>query len=101
MYREILKEVSTEFENRRDRQERDMIIRTEKLYKKIPAIKRIDEEIFKIGLSMSKYIIGNPQGYEENAKRAKEMIEKLKMEKAYLMTESNIPQDYMERKYDC
>ena len=101
MYREILKEVSTEFENRRDRQERDMMIRTEKLYKKIPAIKRIDEEIFKIGLSMSKYIIGNPQGYEENAIKAKEMIEKLKMEKAYLMTESNIPQDYMERKYDC
>lgn len=101
MYREILKEVSTEFENRRDRQERDMMIRTEKLYTKIPAIKRIDEEIFKIGLSMSKYIIGNPQGYEENAIKAKEMIEKLKMEKAYLMTESNIPQDYMERKYDC
>lgn len=34
MYKEILKEVSTEFENRRDRQEREMIIRTEKLYKK-------------------------------------------------------------------
>jgi DNA replication protein DnaC len=101
MYKEILKEVSTEFENRRDRQEREMIIRTEKLYKKIPAIKRIDEEIFNIGLSMSKYIIGNPQGYKENAEKAKSMIEKLKMEKAYLMTESNIPQDYMEKKYDC
>ncbi len=101
MYKDILKEVSTEFESRRDRQERDMIARTEKLYKKIPAIKRIDEEIFKIGISMSRYIIGNPQGYEENAYKAKEMIEKLKMEKAYLMTESNIPQDYMERKHDC
>lgn len=101
MYKEILKEVSVEFQNRRDSQERNMRIRTEKLYKKIPAIKRIDEEIFKIGISMSKYIIGNPQGYKENANKAKEMIEKLKMEKAFLMTESNIPQDYMERKYDC
>lgn len=101
MYKEILKEVSTEFENRRYRQEREKILRTEKLYKKIPAIKRIDEEIFKIGLSMSKYIIGNPQGYKANAKKAKEMIEKLKMEKAYIMTESNIPQDYMDLIYDC
>jgi DNA replication protein DnaC len=101
MYKEILKEVSVEFQNRRDSQERDMRIRTEKLYKKIPAIKRIDEEIFKIGISMSKYIIGNPQGYKENANKAKEMIEKLKMEKAFLMTESNIPQDYMDKKYDC
>ena len=101
MYKDILKEVSVEFQNKRDRQERDMMNRTEKLYKKIPAIKRIDEEIFKIGLSMSRYIIGNPQGYKENANKAKEMIEKLKMEKAFLMTESNIAQDYIERKYDC
>lgn len=101
MYKEILKEVSTEFESRRYRQEREKILRTEKLYKKIPAIKRMDEEIFKIGLSMSKYIIGNPDGYKANAKKAKDMIEKLKMEKAFIMTESNIPQDYMDMKYDC
>lgn len=101
MYKDILKQVSTEFENKRDQQERDRILRTEEVYKKIPAIKRIDEEIFKIGLSMTKYIIGNPEGYKENAERAKEMIEKLKMEKAYIMTESNIPQDYMELEYDC
>lgn len=101
MYKEILKEVSIEFENRRDQQARERILRTEKLYKKIPAIKRIDEEIFKIGLSMSKYIIGNPEGYKENANKAKEMIEALKMEKAYIMTESNIPPDYMEMEYHC
>lgn len=101
MYKEILKEVSIEFENRRDQQARERILRTEKLYKKIPAIKRIDEEIFKIGLSMSKYIIGNPEGYKENANKAKEMIEALKMEKAYIMTESNISPDYMEMEYHC
>ncbi len=101
MYKQILKEVSTDFESRRYRQERENILRINKLYKKIPAIKRIDEEIFKIGLSMSKYIIGNPHGYKENAKKAKDMIEKLKMEKAYIMTESNVPQDYMDMKYDC
>ncbi len=101
MYKEILREVSVEFEKRRDRQVRERNLRTEKLYKEIPAIKRIDEEIFKIGLSMSKYIIGNPEGYKENANKAKEMIEALRMEKAYIMTESNIPQDYMEMEYDC
>ncbi len=101
MYKEIFKEVSIEFERRRDTQEREMILRTEKLYKKIPAIKRIDEEIFKIGLSMSKYIIGNPEGYKKNAEKAKEMIEALKMEKAFIMTESNVPQDYMQKEYVC
>lgn len=101
MYKEILKELSIEYERKRDKQIRDQRIRKEKVYKKIPAIKRIDEEIFKTGLTMSKHIIGNPDNYEKVAEEAKKKIEKLKMEKAYLMTESNIPMDYMDIKYEC
>ncbi len=101
MYRTILKELTNEYEKKRDRQLYDQRMRIEKVYKKIPAIKRIDEEIFKTGLAMTKYIIGNPDTYKESAEEAKKAIEKLKMEKAYLMTESNVPADYMEIKYDC
>lgn len=101
MYKDILKELSIEYERKRDKQVREQRIRREKVYRKVPAIKRIDEEIFKAGLSMSKYIIGNPDNYEKVLEKAKKSIEKLKMEKAYLMTESNIPMDYMEVKYDC
>ncbi|WMM24674.1 ATP-binding protein [Tissierella sp. MB52-C2] len=101
MYKDILKELSTEYERKRDRQLSEQRIRKENVYKKIPAIKRIDEDIFKAGLSMSKYIIGNPDKYMEAAEKAKEIIEKLKMEKAYLLTESNISADYMDIKYEC
>jgi DNA replication protein DnaC len=101
MYRTIFKELINEYERKRDRQLYDQRMRKEKVYKKIPAIKRIDEEIFKTGLSMTKYIIGNPDTYKESVEGAKKAIEKLKMEKAYLMTESNIPADYMEINYDC
>ncbi|WP_353097447.1 ATP-binding protein [Tissierella praeacuta] len=101
MYKDILKELSIEYERKRDRQIHEQRIRKERVYKKIPAIKRIDEDILKTGLSMSKYIIGNPHKYKESIEKAKEIIEKLKMEKAYLMTESNIPVDYMDMKYDC
>jgi DNA replication protein DnaC len=101
MYKDILKELSTEYERKRDRQLNEQRIRKENVYKKIPAIKRIDEDIFKAGLSMSKYIIGNPDKYMEAAEEAKEIIEKLKMEKAYLLTESNISADYMDIKYEC
>ena len=101
MYKDILKELSIEYERKRDRQLHEQRIRKEKVYKKIPAIKRIDEDILKTGLSMSKYIIGNPDSYKEKVEEAKRAIEKLKMEKAYLMTESNIPIDYMDLRYDC
>ena len=76
-------------------------MRKEKVYREVPAIKKIDEEIFKIGLTMSKSILNNPDNYKEVAEKAKQKIEKLKMEKAYLMTESNIPVDYMDIDYDC
>lgn len=101
MNKSVLKELSIEYERKRDRQIRDQKLRIEKVYKKVPAIKRIDEDIFKTGLSMSKYIIGNPDNYKESMEEAKSKIESLKMEKAYLMTESNIPADYMDIIYDC
>ncbi|MBU5439359.1 ATP-binding protein [Tissierella sp. MSJ-40] len=101
MYKEILKEILMEYERKRDRQVYDQRIRIEKVYKKVPAIKRIDEEIFKTGLSMSKFIIGNPESYKENLEKVKEVMEALKMEKAFLLTENNIPLDYMDIKYEC
>lgn len=101
MYKDIMREVSLEYERKRDRLEKEKKARIEYIYKKIPAIRRIDEDILKTGLSMSKYIIGNPNGYKETVKKTKEIIDALKMEKAYLLTESNIPSDYMDLKYDC
>lgn len=96
-----MREVSVEYEKKRDRQEREKRKRIEYVYKKIPAIKRIDEDIMRTSISMAKYILGNPEGYKEAVEKAKRTIESLKMEKAFLLTECNIPPDYMELKYDC
>ena len=101
MYKTVLKELSKEYERKRDNQVRDQRVRIQDVYKRVPAIKRIDQDIFKTGLAMSKYIIGNPDNYKEDLEKAKETIESLKMEKAFLMTETNIPADYMEINYDC
>ncbi len=101
MNNDILREVFLEYERKRDRQENERKKRVEYVYSKIPAIKRIDEDIEKTSLSMAKKILINPQSYEEIVEETKKAIEALKMEKAYLMTESNIASDYMELRYDC
>ena len=101
MYKNMIKQTTLKYEKKRDRNERDRRRRTEEVYKKIPAIKGLDEEMRKTGLEMSKAIIANPASYEVTIKEAKERIEKLKMEKAYLLTESNIELDYMDLKYEC
>ncbi len=100
MYNEILRELSREYEKKRDQRQREEELRKQKVYRKIPAIRRIDEEIFQTGLDMTKSIIGNPN-YKEDLKKFRERLKKLEMEKAYLLTESNIPSDYMDVPYDC
>lgn len=101
MYKDILKSIHLDYEKRRDEEERLQRMRVQEIYRKIPAIKRIDEDIFKIGLDMAKFIIGNPDGYKEEIEKAKEKIEQLKMEKAFILTESNIDPGYMEKDYNC
>lgn len=101
MNKDIMREVLLEYEKKRDRNENAKRLRTSEIYKKIPEIKRIDDEIFKTGLSMAKLVIGNPDGYKKAVRDTKEKIQALKMERAYLLTESNISSDYLDLKYDC
>lgn len=101
MYKDIIKQITLNYENKRDRNEKNRRMRVAEVYKKIPAIKGIDEEIQRTGLDMSKAIINNPENYQDVITKAKEIIEALKMEKAYLLTESNVPLDFMDLEFDC
>lgn len=101
MYNQVLKDILREYEKKRDRAQYEHNIRLKEVYERIPAIKKIDEEIRRTGLFISKAIIENPKNYKNSIKEIKNTIEKLKMEKAYLLTENNIPPDYLDIKYEC
>lgn len=101
MFKDNLRDISLEYERKRDRQKAERDKRVQYVYDKIPAIRRIDEEISMTGLDMAKLILANPDDYEQIANKTKEVIEKLKMEKAYLLTEGNIDPNFMEMEYDC
>lgn len=101
MYKEILREILVEYEKKRDKTLYEQNIRIQKIYNRVPRIKEIDKAIQETGLELSKAVIENPENYRRNAEKIKERIEKLKMEKAYLLTENNIPLDYLEPIYEC
>ena len=101
MYKDIMRDVYLEYERKRDKQEKERKSRIQYVYNKIPAISRIDEEILRTSIAMAKYVIGNPSEYKDSVEKTKQAIEALKMEKAFLLTESNIPSDYMDLKYEC
>lgn len=101
MDKDIMRDVFLEYERKRDKQEKERKSRIQYVYNKIPAISRIDEEIIRTSIAMAKNVIGNPSGYKDSVDKTKQAIEALKMEKAFLLTESNIPSDYMDLKYEC
>ncbi|HHV38268.1 MAG TPA: ATP-binding protein [Tepidimicrobium sp.] len=101
IYGQVLKEILMEYEKKRDRARRAQSLKRAKVYRKIPRIKAIDEEIWQAGLSMSKAMVVSPENYEKNLNEIKNKIEKLNMEKAYLLTENNIPLDYLDIEYEC
>jgi len=72
-----------------------------KLYKEIPKLEVIDNEIKMHSLKTNKLILRNPANIEEEISKLKMFIGELKKEKAFILTENNIPLDYLFIKYDC
>lgn len=71
------------------------------LYRKIPRLEIIDNEIKMHSLKTNKLILRNPINIEDEINKLKTFIGELKKEKAFILTENNIPLDYLTIKYDC
>lgn len=101
MSNKFIKETLRSYERKRDDSVFDQKARQQEVYEKIPRVKEIDEEISKTGFLISKAVLNDPDSYEEKLLEIKDTMNKLAQEKAILMTESNIPVDYLEISYDC
>ena len=97
----VLKEIQLIYEKRRNNAEKDLRIRQQEVYRKLPRVKQLDDEIRATGLRMAKRVLLKPEDSESAAKEARKKIESLKMEKAFVLTEGNISPDYLEPRYTC
>lgn len=101
MNKNFIKDILLEYEKRRDNAEKELQYRKAEVYKIVPRLKELDEEISKIGIRLSRAILQNPSNYEIEVTKIKEYTEKLKQEKAILLTENNIPLNFLEINYSC
>lgn len=101
MDKSYIQEILREYENRRENALAQQKLRQEEVYAKIPRLKEIDSEISKTGILIATAMLQNSQSYEESLSRIKSEMEKLKREKAILMTENNIPLEYLDINYTC
>ncbi|KPU27223.1 DNA replication protein DnaC [Caloranaerobacter sp. TR13] len=101
MNNSMINEILREYEKKRDKALYEQRLRQNEVYSKIPRLKEIDKLISKTGLMISKAIINNPQNYNDKIEEIKNKLEELKREKAILLTENNIPLEYMDINYEC
>lgn len=101
MINKYIHEILRDYEDKRDKAKADREKRVEEVYNKIPSIEKLDKELHKTGINISKALIngvGNPQKTIEDFKLK---LDELKRERAILLTENNIPLHYLDMNYSC
>lgn len=101
MLEEHIKNILNEYERKRLNNARKKELRIKEVYEKVPKIQEIDNIINSTGIALSRSILRDPDNSEEIIQNMKVKLEKLKQEKAILLTENNIPITYLNDEYDC
>lgn len=100
MSREILNSLLKEYEQKKLKAELDSEKIKEELYKKVPKLKEIENELNTFAINTAKNILKNGN-QEKEQKDLEAKIISLKKEKENILKELNISLDYLKPHYDC
>lgn len=101
MKESVLRDILVSYERKRDKADASLKQRKNDVYNQIPDIKRIEEEISKVGLEMMRLVLKNPANKEELCLLSKEKIDELKKYKDDLLNQYNVPKGYLDIQYEC
>ena len=83
----------------RETEEREAEERRDEVYSRIPRIKEIDDEVSRMGATLSKALLmGREKG---DAQKIREQMDRLAEERAVTLTDSGYAMDYTDVKYKC
>lgn len=99
MNNSILKDLLKQYEQKRLNSIRDAENRKKNLYLSNPKLQEIDDKLNSISINAAKNILKNNS--ENTLNNLKKQIESLKIEKENLLKSLNIPENYLNPKYDC
>ncbi len=101
MKKSYVKEILLEYQKLRDKAEKELEYRRSQVYDLVPRIKEIDEEISKTGIQLTKLMLSDLDNLDERLAEIRNNLEALKREKAFLLTENNVPLSFLEMEYIC
>ena len=96
----IIEKVKEEFRNNLFNKNNMMYERTQQIYKMIPDIKKIDDELSAFGLQLTKTVMQGKNSVRALEKMQRETL-KLNVKKFELLSKNGYPPDFLEIKYDC
>lgn len=95
----ILTNLLKDYERKRINAEKDLEYRKNKLYLDNPRLQEIDNELSKIGISTAKALIQSNS--KQLLQELNQKIEILKSEKNEIISNLNLPEDYLTPNYSC
>ncbi len=96
-----IREILVSYQKKRDKAEAELELRQKDVYSQIPEFKRLDSEISKIGLKLTRLVLQNPSNKEDIILESKQKMDELKNKKQELLTKYKVPTGYLEIQYDC
>lgn len=100
MANEVLNSLLKDYEKKKLQAEIDCEKRKEQLYKNVPKLGEIEDELNNFAINMTKNILKNGDSSLEKSELEKR-ITNLKMEKAKILSELHLPSDYLKPHYEC
>lgn len=100
MVDEILNSLLKEYSQKKLQAELDLEKRKEELYNSIPRLRQIEDDLNNFAISTAKNILKNGSSPEEE-QELKNKVELLKAEKARILAELNLPDNYLQPFYTC
>jgi len=95
------KEILESYARQRDLNKYDRKMRKLALYEKIPRLKEIDLQMSQISSEIAKAILASPEQSKIMLEELKFSLNHLNVEKVVLLTEHNVPKEYLEINYEC
>lgn len=93
--------VSRYYDFIREKAEAEAAERRQEIYDRLPEIKQIDDEVRELGMKLSRVMVSGAPNAKAQLEKFRLKIDALGEEKAFKLTESNYPMDYMEIRYKC
>lgn len=97
----VYKMIKTEYDKRRRDALDELENKKSELYRRIPRLEEIEDEINKAGFKYNKAILTGSLLPDEAAEQLSETIEKLNAERTLLLSDNGYPSDYLTPSFQC